>query len=127
MFRKLRYNLKKKKYQSHFGEDNIIIDNIILNPVHLLPEGEWLENQQIDFWMDDHSDFYLLSLCNSKKCSVILGDDSLNQYIYIIMHMPVDDTIRTLEKVIHELKKIPYYQKFLPNQQICFYPSSGKE
>ena len=128
VFKSLNYLLKRKKYRPHFGKDDIIIEDIVLNPVHFLPEVEWRENQEADFWMDDKSDFYLLTLCNSGENSVTLGEDEINKYRYIIIRVPVKDISRTLKNVIHELKKFSYAEKLTRKQQTYpFFISSGKE
>ncbi len=119
VFKSLNYLLKQKKYRLHFGEDDIIIEEIVLNPVHLLPEGRWLENQEADFWMDDKSDFYLLTLCNSQECTVTLIDNQINHYRNIIIRIPVEEMPGTLEKIIYELKHFPYARKLKNGQQTC--------
>ena len=119
VFKSLNYLLKQKKYRLHFGEDDIIIEEIVLNPVHLLPEGRWLENQEADFWMDDKSDFYLLTLCNSQEHTITLIDNEINHYRNIIIRVPVEEMPGTLEKISHERKYFPYAQKLKGGQQTC--------
>ena len=100
---------KLKKYICHFGDDDIVIGDIRLNPVHILPKGQWETGREADFYMYDNSDIYLLRIISGDKCTVTLSD--CEDIRYIIICIPVDNIFETLEKIIPELKKLPYGKK----------------
>lgn len=82
----------RKKYSIHFGKDDVIVDGIRLNPIHQLHECEWEENQEIDFYMDDREQIYLLRIRNNDQNSISFCDDDYNTIRYIVVQMRVIDT-----------------------------------
>lgn len=104
-----------KKFSCHFDDDDIIIDDFILNPVHILPQDKWKLNQEIDFYMNDNINIYLLRIINSNEYSITLSESS--DIRYIIVRVEVDETYDTLRKVVRGLKKFPYSKKIRGNQQ----------
>lgn len=109
MFSRLKYKLRKKKYGVHFGNDNIIANGFVLNPVHILPENKWKPNQEADFYMDDNSDIYFLRLINSNEYKITLIDS--NELRFIIIRIPIENIYSQIENILNELKKFPYCQK----------------
>ncbi len=106
----------RKKYLCHFGEGDIMINGILLNPVHCLPEDKWSTEQEIDFYMDDSKDIYLLRIINSHKNTITLSDYS-NDIRYIIVRIPIINTIEALKTITSRIKRFPYSQKINGNQQ----------
>ena len=107
----------RKKYLCHFGEDDIMLNGFILNLVHYLPEGEWSTEQEIDFYMDDTKDIYLLRIINSNKNTITLSDCT-NDIRYIIIHIPVVNTLDALNVVTYKLQRFKYSQKISEYQQL---------
>lgn len=98
----------RKKYLCHFGDDDIIIDNFRLNSVHIFPQEQWSKNQEVDFYMDDLSNIYLLRIINSNDNIITLSDNEYDIMRYIIVHINVENTLDALRKIIERLKEIPY-------------------
>ena len=109
------YKNNYKKFSCHFGDDDIIIDDFILNPVHILPQNKWQLNQEVDFYMNDNINIYLLRIINSNEYSITLSESS--DIRYIIVRVKVDETYDTLRKVVMGLKEFPYSKKISGNQQ----------
>lgn len=101
----------RKKYLCHFGDDDIIIGDFILNSVHMLPQGQWNLNQEVDFYMDDMKNIYLLRVINSNENIIKLIDSEYNNIRYIIVYINVDNTFVALRKIIKRLKEISYSSK----------------
>ena len=101
----------RKKYLCHFDDDDIIIDDFRLNPVHILPQGQWNKEQEIDFYMDDGANIYLLRIINRNENIIKLIDDKHNSIRYIIIHINVENTFDMLRKIIKRMKEIPYSSK----------------
>lgn len=109
------HHKNQKRFQCHFGKDDIRIDNIVLNPVHILPENQWEVNQEIDFYMNDNGNYYLLRIINNDEYTMKLCDgDEIN---YIIVCIPINDTYITLRKIIRQLKNFPYSKKIKHKEQ----------
>ena len=98
----------RKKHLCHFGDDDIIIDNFRLNSVHIFPQEQWSKNQEVDFYIDDLSNIYLLRIINSNDNIITLIDNEYNIMRYIIVHINVENTLDALRKIIERLKEIPY-------------------
>ena len=98
----------RKKYSIHFGKDDVIVDGIRMNPIHQLPDCEWEENQEIDFYMDDREQIYLLRIRNNDQNSISFYDDDYNPIRYIVVQMRVIDTYESLRQIIRTLKKYNY-------------------
>lgn len=96
----------RSKFKMHFGEDNIIINGIILNPVHILPESQWYDNKEIDFYMDDNDCIYLLRLINNEKNTITLCDST--DIRYIIVQCRINNTWDDLLRIIETVKLIDY-------------------
>lgn len=114
-------NRNWKSFACHFGDDDIIIDSLVLNPVHVLPQGERDLNQEIDFYMYDNIGIYLLRVRNSNKNRISLVEDEENGIRYIVVEMKVKETFDALRKIVSELEKIPYSDKLDGKQQIYYY------
>lgn len=96
----------RRKYNMHFGEDNIVIEGVILNPVHILPDSQWRDNQEIDFYMDDEDCIYLLRLINNEKNIISLCD--CNDIRYIIVQTRINNWRDDLLRIIEIIKHIDY-------------------
>lgn len=106
---------KRKKFECHFGKGDIRIDNTVLNPVHILPENQWEVNQEIDFYMKDNGNYYLLRIINNDECTMTLcGSSEMN---YIIVRVPIKDMYTALDKIICQLKRFPYSKKLKYREQ----------
>lgn len=106
--RNFLYKLKKKKYSTYFGNGDITIQGIVLNPVHVLPCNRWKYGQEIDFYMDGGLDIYFLRIINKNDCKItLLNDKGLR---YILVSVPIDNSYN-LRKIIYMLNKFPYNQK----------------
>ena len=71
-------------------------------------ECEWVENQEIDFYMDDREQIYLLRIRNNDQNSISFYDDDYNPIRYIVVQMRVIDTYESLRQIIRTLKKCNY-------------------
>lgn len=109
------HHKKRKKYECHFGKDDIRIDNTILNPIHILPKNQWRADQEIDFYMKDNGNYYLLRIINNDKYIMTLCDSG--EINHIIVCVPINDTYTALEKIICQLKCFPYSKKLKHKQQ----------
>lgn len=121
------YEKKRREYACHFGDDDIVIDGIVLNPVHLLPQGQWKINQEIDFYMDDGADIYLLRIINSGENSITLCDDEYNDIRYIIVRRKVEHTTDTLSTIVKLLKEFPYAKKMHEKQRCIMFEMDSEE
>lgn len=99
----------RKIFSCHFGDDDIIIDKFILNPVHIIPENDMKPNQEIDFYLDDMKNIYLLRLINSNDNCITLSD--CYNIRYIIVRLKIDNVSDALKKVISKLKVFNYSRK----------------
>ena len=111
----------RKKFLSHFGDDDIIIDDFRLNSVHIFPQEQWSKNQEVDFYMDDMVDIYLLRIINSNDNTITLIDNEHNSIRNIIIHINVENTLDVLRKIIERLKEIPYSNKINGEKQYNFF------
>lgn len=112
---------QRKKHSSHFGDDDIIIDDFRLSSVHNPPLEQWSENQEVDFYMDDTVNIYLLRIVNNKDNTITLIDDEHNDIRYIIVHINVDNTLDALRRITQRLKEIPYSNKISGEKQYYFF------
>ena len=109
----MRQNQKKKKRHKeclcHFGDDDIVIRNIRLNPVNVFPVS-WIKNQEMSFYMDDGDDIYFLTIRNNEKWIVTILH---TREIYdIVMELPiVESNKEQLYHIVDILCSIPYTQK----------------
>lgn len=115
MITRLLYKRKKKKYGVHFGCEDIVFNNIVLNPVHILPQIQWEYGQEVDFYMDDGIDIYFLRVKNTSDYKItLLNDKGLR---YLIVSVPIDNMYE-LEKIIGLLNKFPYNQKMYTKEKV---------
>lgn len=112
---------QRKKHLSHFGDDDIIIDDFRLNSVHNLPLEQWSENQEVDFYMDDTVNIYLLRIVNNKDNTITLIDDEHNDIRCILVHIKVENTLDALRRITQRLKEIPYSNKTSGEEQYNFF------
>ncbi len=112
----LLYKQKKKKYSMHFDHEDIVVDNIVINPVHIVPQCHWKPKQEIDFYMDDGLDIYFLRIINSNECKITIIDDS--KLRYIILYVPIESTY-DLRRIIKKLSEFPYNQKTTQKEKTC--------
>lgn len=106
---------KLKKYYAHFGDDDIVIQNVRFNSVHFLPEN-FCEIGEVDFYMDTGEDIFLLRFINSdkNKLTFVAGEP-----IYIIVEKRVScNVMEELENSLILLENIGIPQHI--EKQISF-------
>ena len=94
--------IDKKKYHScHFGEDNIIINEFVLNAVHQIP-NDISTVTEIDYYLDTGYNIYLLRLINSDKNKITVIGGELD---YIIVEKRLNSNIdNELRDIIEKIK-----------------------
>lgn len=99
----------------HFNDSyDILIDDIILNPVHMLPEV-FAENQSVDYYMNDNKDIYLITFENSVEDTIQFTINTL--YLFPINDICIKTNIVHLNEeelisIIRTLKSIGYRKHF---------------
>jgi hypothetical protein len=104
-------SVRRKQCKSHFGEDDIIIDNFRLNPLHIIPENI-SDNSKIDFYLDTGKDIYLLRLQNNNE-NKIFFTNQYNKKITLLTYIVVRKTFKAnineeLSIIIKKLKSIDF-------------------
>lgn len=98
---------KRKKYAIHFGDDNFTVNGVILNEVHEYPGPVWMPEQEIDFYMDNGNDIFLLRLRNNKKNQVSFIKNKYDCIMMIIVETPISgEKLRVLEPIIQTVQQI---------------------
>lgn len=102
-----RWNKTERRLhtKSHFGDDNLYIQGVILNPVHIINFDEWGNNQEIDFYMDTGSDIYFLRLINNEKNKISFYDSGKILYIIVEKQM-ITSCINELNDILLRLKEV---------------------
>ncbi|HAJ97588.1 MAG TPA: hypothetical protein DCO72_07615 [Ruminococcus sp.] len=104
-----QYQKIRNSFLSHFGDDDIQIRHFRLNAVHQIPEV-WADGQEIDFYLDDGTGMYLLTIRNSSMQKITVYGNRLIQYI--VAEIPVNgDFLQILAEFLYQLEKIPYHAK----------------
>lgn len=103
---------RRKRCLCHFGDDDIVIDNIRLNSVNILPINSWAYNQEVSFYLDDGDDIYFLIIRNNKKYTITLfAMKDIRKIKDIVIQVPMKgNTIKNLQNIIKALSKFPYRQ-----------------
>ena len=100
----------------HFGDDDIVIGHIRLNPVHVFPPI-WLTDTEMDFYMDDGDDIYLLTIRNNDK-RILTVLYTRKEIRNIVMELPTQGIDRQhLQGIIRALRSVPYAQKLRLGEQ----------
>jgi hypothetical protein len=104
-------SIRRKQCECHFGEDDIIIDNFRLNPVHIIPENI-SDNLEIDFYLDTGKDIYLLRLQNNDENKIIFTNrynKKITLLTYIVVRKRFERNIKEeLLVIIKRLKSIHF-------------------
>ena len=107
---------RRRECMCHFGDDDIVIGHIRLNPVHVFPPI-WLTDTEMDFYMDDGDDIYLLTIRNNDKriLTVLYTRKEIRD---IVMELPTQGIDRQhLQGIIRALCSVPYVQKLRLGEQ----------
>lgn len=111
---------RRRECLCHFGDDDIVINNIRLNPVDLFPSC-WHEHTEMTFYMDDGDDIYLLTIRNSQKriLTVLYTRKEIRD---IVIELPVCENNMT--RIVKVLCAVPYAQKLRAGEKRTFDISS---
>jgi hypothetical protein len=110
--------IRKKVHKSHFGEDNIIIENFRLNAVHYIP-AKAEKGIELDYYMDTGKDIYLLRLQDNMENKIIfVNRDKMKKtkkilFTYIIIRKKLSDELnenidKELKQIVKKLKQIKF-------------------
>jgi hypothetical protein len=106
---------RKKLFSCHFGEDDFFIEDIRLNAVHQIPET-YSPNCELDFYLDNGDDIFLLRLENSPKNELIYItsgelEHPVRQLTYLIVRKTLQYKItKELSLALRKIKKIGFPQ-----------------
>lgn len=94
---------QRKKYEVHFGGDDLWINGFRLNPVHIIPEIPE-EITEIDFYIDTGEEVCLLRIRNNPSDKVTFCSGEIT---YIIVEKTLHFEIKKeLEIITGILKKV---------------------
>ena len=102
---------QRKKYEVHFGEDDIWINGFRFNPVHIIPEISG-EISEIDFYMDTGWEICLLRIHNSPLNKITFCSGEIT---YIIvekeLHFEIKKELKIITEILKEIKIPRDFQK----------------
>lgn len=116
-----RQKRKKRRLlgKCHFGEDDMVILDYIVNPVHFVPECH-TPDAEYDYYLDTRDDIYLLRMVNSDMERILLCKHDSVQYDFICIIAETrlsSDLRRDLERVVARLKTIRIPRKIYLEQE----------
>ena len=106
---------RRKFFACHFGEDDFFIESIRLNAVHQVPET-YPPNCELDFYLDNEGDIFLLRLANSSKDELVYItsgelEHPARHLTYLIVRKTLQYKItKELSLVLRQIKKIGFPQ-----------------
>ena len=109
MLTKLR---RRKMCEIHFSDDDIMINNFRLSPVHIISEPPYESEIEFDFYMDTGLDCYLLRIRNNLNNTITLckHDTNYNDLICIVVEklllLNIDDELKCIISTLKN-KEIP--------------------
>lgn len=101
---------RRRECMCHFGDDDIVINDIRLNPIHVFP-ASWRDGTEMTFYMDDGDNIYLLTIRNSEK-RILTVFYTRKEIRDIVMELPIHgNSMSDLKRIVEALYRVPYAQK----------------